>query len=177
MQEAYEMRGHIFACTSKTEKECLERLLFASNKIYENKVMQVKKGDLLFLFNIDNAPLYGVFKALSDGAKNIVPEAWNGNYPYQVRVKRYGKIRKFEDSRKIMSKLGIPWHKSLDSDMLEMLLGLFNNKKGVRAGAHLYPIFISGIQQRTDTGPFAVPFLYYLDLLPIFTIYGTRNPY
>lgn len=135
MQEAYEMRGHIFACTTKTEKECLERMLFASNKVYENKVMQVKKGDLLFLFNVDKAVLYGVFKALSDGTKNIVPEAWNGNYPYQVRVKRYGTTRKFEDAKKIMAKLGIPWHKSLDADMLEMLLGLFNNKNGISWGS------------------------------------------
>jgi hypothetical protein len=63
MQKASSSVGYIFACSKKTENECLDRMLFASNKIYENKVMQVKTGDLLFLLNVDSKVLFGVFVA------------------------------------------------------------------------------------------------------------------
>lgn len=63
MQQISPIRAYIFACSDRTEAECLDRMLFASNKVFENKVMQVKKGDILFLLNIDIDTLYGIFKA------------------------------------------------------------------------------------------------------------------
>ena len=84
-QAAEQTAGHIFACTSKSEQECFDRLLFATSRVYGESVLKIKKGDILFLLNLDTDTLYGTFMANSAGARNIVPEAWNGRYPYQVQ--------------------------------------------------------------------------------------------
>jgi DNA modification methylase len=84
------IRGFIFACTDKTEKECFDRSLFGALTAYGPVVIRVRKGDLLFLHNLDSALLYGVFRAASDGSFNIESDAWGGKYPYQVRVMPIG---------------------------------------------------------------------------------------
>lgn len=120
-------KGHIFVCTNKTERECFDRLLFSTNKVYAEKVLQVKRGDTLFLYNLDNDMLYGVFKAKSDGGKNIIPEAWNGRYPYQVEVEKAGEIRSAKKNKKIFSKLGISWKNGLDEERTKLLLKYLEN--------------------------------------------------
>lgn len=47
------VRGFIFACTKGTEAECFERLLFGTEKQYGPIVIRIRKGDLLFLNNLD----------------------------------------------------------------------------------------------------------------------------
>lgn len=106
-------KGCIFTCTNSTEKECLERMLFATNKIYEDKALKVKKGDVLFLLNMDSDVLYGPFVAKSDGQKDIVPEAWSGKYPYQVEVKQIGKTYSIYKAKNILKKMGISWKNTL----------------------------------------------------------------
>src|SRR5687768_6383298 len=69
-------RGYVFACTSKSEQECFDRMLFATGKLYGESVLKIKKGDLLFLLNLDTDTLYGTFRAKSAGAKDIVAGAW-----------------------------------------------------------------------------------------------------
>jgi len=113
--------GYIFGCTNKSEKECLERMLFATNKVYADKILKVKKGDTLFLYNLDSDKLYGVFRAKSAGRKDIVPDAWNGRYPYQVEVEKEGKIKSIMDAKKVLSKLGIDWRHSLDESKIVLL--------------------------------------------------------
>src|ERR671923_386105 len=102
--------GHIFACTSKSEQECFDRMLFATNRVYGENVLKIIRGDLLFLLNLDTDTLYGTFLATSHGAKNIVPEAWKGRYPYQVRVSRDGKVHSLVGARKVLSSMGISRH-------------------------------------------------------------------
>lgn len=48
------MKGYIFTCTNKTEKECFDRMIFATNKLYGDNVLQIEKGDVLFLYNMDS---------------------------------------------------------------------------------------------------------------------------
>src|ERR671933_2638054 len=106
--------GYIFACTSKSERECFDRMLFATTRVYGENVVKIRSGDLLFLVNLDTDPLYGTFLAKSQGAKNIVPEAWKGRYPYQVRVSRDGKVHSLVGARKVLSSMGISRHDILD---------------------------------------------------------------
>ena len=124
-QQLSSHRAYIFACTQKSQEECLERMLFSTNKIYEDKIIQVKTGDLLFLFNMDTDILYGIFAAKSEGKKDIVPEAWNGQYPFQVEVERIGEIKSIENAKKMFSKIGIDWKKVLDANRTRILLGNF----------------------------------------------------
>ena len=119
--------GHIFACTNKSERECFDRMLFATNHLYGENVLKIKRGDLLFLLNLDTNTLYGTFLARSDGAKDIVPEAWKGRYPYQVRVFRNGKVHSLSGAKKVLSSLGVSWHDMLKGERAQSLSQYLKN--------------------------------------------------
>ena len=101
------IRAFLFACTDKSEAECFERPLFGTDKVYATIVTRVRRGDLLFLNNLDTNTLYGVFKAVSDGGVNIEPEVWNGKYPYQVKVESLGEKIALKNARKILRRFKI----------------------------------------------------------------------
>ncbi len=119
------IRGFIFACTQKTEQECLSKRLFVTDRVYGPIVIRIRKGDLLFLNNLDKNVLYGVFKVISDGGFKIDPQAFEGRYPYQVRVEPLGKIIKLEDAESIMEKFGIKRNTPLFGKKLLDFLDLF----------------------------------------------------
>ena len=121
-------RGFILACTSKSEQECFDRMLFATNKLYGNNVLKIKKGDMLFLLNLDTDTLHGTFRAKTDGGKDLDPDAWKGRYPYQVRVQRNGKINSIPRARKIVSAIGTAWHDPLSSHLAEALSKYLENR-------------------------------------------------
>jgi DNA modification methylase len=123
------LKAHIFVCTNKTEPECLQRMLFGTSKLYSDNVAKVKADDIIFLLNVNSDILYGVFRAKSDGQQNIVPEAWKGKYPYQVKVEPLGDIQTLKNARNILKKLGINWHKPLDDSRTERLLTFFSSKE------------------------------------------------
>lgn len=117
-----EYNGCIFTCTDKTEKECLDRLLFATNKIYEEKALKVKRGDILFLLNLDSDTLYGTFEAKTDGKKDVVPEAWGGKYPYQVKIEKNGQVNVIKNAKKLLSKMNISWKDTLNKNETDLIL-------------------------------------------------------
>jgi len=117
-----ERNGYIFACTNRTERECLERGLFSTNKVYAEKVFSIKKGDVLFLFNMDRDILYGPFRACSDGGKDLVPDAWNGQYPYQVRIEKVNGVKNLRGAKEIFSKLNIDWKMPVDKYRTAILI-------------------------------------------------------
>ena len=102
-------------------------MLFSTNKVYAQKVLQVKKGDILFLYNLNTDTLYGVFRAKSDGRKNIIPEAWEGKYPYQVDVERDGKLKTVRKAKRILSKMDISWKGNLGYQRTKLLLRYLQN--------------------------------------------------
>jgi hypothetical protein len=106
--------GYIFACTKNTQDECFAHMLFSTNKIYADKMLQVKKGDALFLYNVDTDTLYGLYRAKSEGKKNIISEAWGGKYPYQVAVEAIGDIVTLRNTKKVFSRMNIDWKNVMD---------------------------------------------------------------
>ena len=54
-------RGFLFACTSKTEEECFNKMAFATEKTYGPIVIRIREGDIVFLNNIDTDVIYGVY--------------------------------------------------------------------------------------------------------------------
>jgi DNA modification methylase len=122
--------GHIFACTSKSEQECFDRMLFATSRVYGESVLKIKKGDLLFLLNLDTDTLHGAFHARSAGAKDIVPEAWKGRYPYQVQVTRNGRVHSLAGAKKILSRMGVGWRDTLDGELAQSLAQYLENPNG-----------------------------------------------
>jgi len=99
-------------------------MLFGNNKVYGATAMRVKKGDFLFLWNLDSDLLYGVFRASTNAQLNLVPEAWNGKYPYQVKVEAVGKIHPLREAKKLLATLNIdrssPFGKSKTITILEL---------------------------------------------------------
>lgn len=127
INQASKYRGCIFTCTAKTEKECFDRMLFSTNKIYADKALQVKKDDILFLFNMDSDILYGVFGAKSDGKKDIAPDAWSGRYPYQVEIEKNGEMKTIKSAKKLLFRMGINWKNILSKNEIESLLNYIKN--------------------------------------------------
>lgn len=76
--------GAIFMASIFTKKECLERRLLALPSAKAHFVKHIKAGMLLFLFEYGKKQLYGVFQATTDGAVDIVPDAFQGRFPAQV---------------------------------------------------------------------------------------------
>lgn len=119
--------GHIFACTGKTERECLDRMLFAAGRIYGDRVLAVKKGDPLFLINLDTDTIHGAFLAKSDGKKDIEPEAWKGRYPYQVRVTKNGAVHSAKGAKKMLARMGLSWRDRLEPAAASALVSYIKN--------------------------------------------------
>ena len=130
MQKALVASGHIFACTNKSEKECFDRMLFATSRVYGESVLKIKKGDLLFLLNLDTDTLHGTFKAKSAGAKDLVPTAWKGRYPYQVQVSRNGAVHSLAGAKKTLSRMGVSWRDTLDGELAQSLSQYITNPNG-----------------------------------------------
>lgn len=125
LQEEQLIRGFIFACTKETESECLNRHLFGTDRVYGPIVVRIRKGDLIFLNNVDTNRLYGVFKATSDGGFKIEPEAFGGRYPYQVKVRILGQTMKLDNADMILERLGVKRNTPLFGRKLLELLDLF----------------------------------------------------
>lgn len=119
--------GYIFACTGKTERECFDRMLFAAGRLYGERVLEIKKGDPLFLLNLDIDSIYGPFEAKSDGKKDIDPEAWGGRYPYQVRVSKNGSFQSAKKARKMLAKMEISWRDTLTPEAASALSSYIKN--------------------------------------------------
>ena len=119
------IRGFLFACTKKTEPECLEGRLFAADRSYGPIVARVRKGDLLFLNTLDTDTIHGVFEAISDGRFNIEPHAFDGQYPYQVRVKSLGRVITLDEAKKLLSRFKVKRNTPLFKQRLADVLGVF----------------------------------------------------
>jgi DNA modification methylase len=126
IEETSQITSHIFVSSEKTEKECFERMLFGTSKVYADDALAVKKGDLLFLLNIDSNVLHGIYRAKSDGGQNIVPEAWKGKYPFQVEVELISSPQNLKKAKVLLKKLGVESHKSLNDSITKRLLTLFS---------------------------------------------------
>ncbi|MGF3521556.1 MAG: hypothetical protein ACQXXJ_00475, partial [Candidatus Bathyarchaeia archaeon] len=101
------INGFVFACTNNSQQECLSRMLFGASKQYGAVAVKVRAGDFLFLHNLDTDVLYGVFRATSDGKKDIVAEAWGGSYPYQVTVEATGNIVPLANAAELFKQMNI----------------------------------------------------------------------
>ncbi|CAD7695794.1 unnamed protein product [Ostreobium quekettii] len=81
------MAGAIFGCTDDTMAECLQRHLFALPAANKQLAAAILPQMPLFLFNYSRRELLGVFESVTSG-DTFVPEAFQGRFPCQVRVRR-----------------------------------------------------------------------------------------
>jgi hypothetical protein len=90
--------GFIFVCTDKSEKYMLEILTFPQSKAYGYRVFAVKPEDYIFLYNLDADTLYGPFVAEAEGQYDPNLELFEGKYPYYVKVRTRGQIKKLKNA-------------------------------------------------------------------------------
>lgn len=70
----------------------MAKKLFGATSSMKSFVQNVKKNDILFVVQFQKLAekyhnfIEGPFKAVSDGKENIVPNAFRGNFPWQVSV-------------------------------------------------------------------------------------------
>ena len=90
------IEAYLFFCTSKTERECLERGLFGAVEQSLPAVSRIGASTRLYLFNSCTRMVFGEFRIVGTPALNIVPDAWASKtgrhakktpYPVQARVK------------------------------------------------------------------------------------------
>ena len=87
--------GVIFLCDPRTEEECLRRGLFGLPATQAAIVRAiVPESTLLFLFNVRNRQMLGVFRATCWPQHNLEPLAWGeeaagggSRFPLQVHVR------------------------------------------------------------------------------------------
>jgi hypothetical protein len=87
-------QGFIFGCSSDTMDECLGRGLFGLPAHMKAAASWIVPGSTIFLFNVTDRLLFGIFEALTPAELNIVPTAFSKNpnaisspFPVQVRVR------------------------------------------------------------------------------------------
>lgn len=119
--------GYFFLCNNETQQECLDRKLLGSTMVYQKVIPRINPGDKLFLYNYNTRRLHGVFIAVSQSEKNIVPEAWGGMYPWQVRFENLEEQKEisrdnFEGIVKFNGK--VPQH-SIPPEKVEQLIKVF----------------------------------------------------
>ncbi|XP_057511216.1 uncharacterized protein LOC130793515 isoform X2 [Actinidia eriantha] len=129
--------GAIFMSNASTKRECFGRKLFGLPSAMANFVKQVKSGMILFLFEFESRELYGVFRATSDGAMNIVPHAFSSSgkqFPAQVRFTPLWYCNPLSELefRDAIQENYFSWKKfnfGLSDDQVSRLLRLFSSRK------------------------------------------------
>ncbi len=92
-------------CNNTTEEECLQKGLFGDRKWRLPHLKSIKRGDIGFLLNITKDELLGIFVAESEAQISIDPNAWNGKFPSQVKVKLIGELQRIPNASKELERI------------------------------------------------------------------------
>ncbi|KAF0901655.1 hypothetical protein E2562_003606 [Oryza meyeriana var. granulata] len=68
--------GAIIICNHMTKQGFFQKKLFGLPGYATTFIKKIRAGMLLFVFECEERKLYGVFEATSDGALNILPDAF-----------------------------------------------------------------------------------------------------
>ena len=73
----------VFECNSNTYLDCVGKNVFGSNKPWP---LEIQPDDYCLLHHYEIGGLLGLWKATSNGGRNLVPKLWGGKFPFQVQV-------------------------------------------------------------------------------------------
>jgi cleavage and polyadenylation specificity factor subunit 4 len=102
--------GFIFGCSSDTMDECLGRGIFGLPGHMKAAAGAICPGATIFLFNVTDRLLFGIFEALTSASVNVVPTAFSKNpnattspFPVQIRVRISLECPPLEDTDPILN--------------------------------------------------------------------------
>jgi cleavage and polyadenylation specificity factor subunit 4 len=102
--------GFIFGCSSDTMDECLGRGLLGLPAHMKAAAQWVVPGSTVFLFNVTDRLLFGIFEALTPATMNLEPTAFSKNpnakespFPVQIRVRVGLECPPLEDTDPILN--------------------------------------------------------------------------
>ena len=86
--------GFIFGCNSQTMDECLGRGLFGLPAHMKIATSGIRPGSSIFLYNVSEKLIFGIFESLTTAQMNINPKAFSKNpkattspFPVQIRIR------------------------------------------------------------------------------------------
>nr|CAB3491650.1 unnamed protein product [Digitaria exilis] len=77
--------GFIFICSGATKAECYRHRVLGLPRGRMEAVSRIRRGTAVFLYDFDARRLYGPYRADSDGGADLVPGAFGGRFPAQVK--------------------------------------------------------------------------------------------
>jgi len=77
--------GFIFMCSGATKPDCYRHRVLGLPRGRLEAVSRIRRGAALFLYDFDTKHLYGPYNADSDGGADLVPGAFRGRFPAQVK--------------------------------------------------------------------------------------------
>ncbi|KAL3937563.1 MAG: hypothetical protein SGBAC_007355 [Bacillariaceae sp.] len=102
--------GFIFGCSADTMDECLGRGLFGLPAHMKAAASQIVPGSTIFLFNVTDRLLFGIFEACTTAQLNLVPTAFSKNpkatsspFPVQIRIRVGLECPPLEDTDPILN--------------------------------------------------------------------------
>jgi len=83
--------GMMFLCNKATEEECLRNMIFAASASMMDNMTKITDRTALFLYRLipNRCVLHGVFQAVGEPALDLIPGAFGGRFPAQIRVKPF----------------------------------------------------------------------------------------
>ncbi|MBI2171155.1 MAG: methyltransferase domain-containing protein [Chloroflexi bacterium] len=103
-------KGLILKCSNSSEAACYELSVFGADVLARDEVLMVEPGDKLFLLNVDTNTLTGTFEAATKGGYRLVPQAWRGQYPYQVKIRPTNGLHTVGQAKESLAHLDIRSH-------------------------------------------------------------------
>jgi cleavage and polyadenylation specificity factor subunit 4 len=102
--------GFIFGCSADTMDECLGRGLLGLPAHMKAAASSIIPGSTIFLFNVTDRLLFGIFEALTPAIMNIEPTAFSKNpkatsspFPVQIRFRVSLECPPLEDTDPILN--------------------------------------------------------------------------
>lgn len=151
--------GFIFGCSSDTMDECLGRGIFGLPAHMKAAASAIVPGSSIFLFNVTDRLLFGIFEALTPAIMDIVPTAFSKNpkatsspFPVQIRVRVSLECPPLEDTDPVLNdilrfrgkgRIGVLTHAqteaiaSLLASQCGALQYMIEHRRGVQEGARV----------------------------------------